>query len=304
MSIGAAKTAKAFIGTCELRIGTLTEAGLLTADHSVGYIDNVKLDVTSETADLKAGYTPTLMDSAVTSTVVGFTGTLQEASYRNLNFLLAKGVQDYDGVYGDKAGGVINTTDGSFVPLLVGDTTGIRLTGVPNQLNSLAEGDTIIIYQPSDPGRLSVCTIDGISALVESTPDYKVVSVSTNTPLVGIDGDTAAFAAGQPVRWYKPKVSAVGVDLYKPTYFSMQLVSLNRPTGRPIVMNIWKNFVVPSLALTLGSTDWSKFDMQVKSLRPYLLDYTQIDGALYKMRDRIARCPVMEVLDVSDELSV
>ncbi|WP_019865134.1 hypothetical protein [Methylovulum miyakonense] len=295
MAIGSPKTAKAFIGTCEVRVGTLAQAGLLTSDHSVGYVDNVKLDIQSDTADLKAGFAPVLFDSAVTSTVTGFTGTLQESSRRNLNLLMSNGVADYDALSTDVGGTVANTS------LTIGDNTGLHLVG-PSGF-TLAAGDMIVMYQVDDPSRMCICSVDTFTAPV-SPAVYAVIDVSADTPFVGPASGSVAFAAGSTVKWYKAKVTSGGHDVYVPSYYSMQLIQLNRPTGRPVVFNFWKNFIVPSLSLTLGASDWSKFDMQVKSLRPYDLDYTDAASALYHVRDRIASRPIFEVLDIPDAVSV
>jgi len=294
MAIGSPKSAQARIGACEFRVGTLTQAGLLTSDHSVGFIDNVKIDFTAETADLKAGHAPVLFDSAVTNTVTGFTANLQEASRRNLNLLLSNALTDYDSLSTDLSGLVTNTS------LAIGATTGIHLTG-PSGFELVA-GDTIVMYQESDPTRMSICTIATFTGPV-SPAVYAVATVSADTPLVGPASESNAFASGEVVRWFKPKIMSGGHDVYKPTYYSIQLIQLHRPTGRPLIWNLWKNFFVPSLSLTLGASDWSKFDMQVKSLRPYDLDYQDADSPLYHVRNRIAARPIAEMFEVNDAKS-
>ncbi|WP_019865126.1 bactofilin family protein [Methylovulum miyakonense] len=297
MGIGVPKTAKAFIGTCELRIGELTEAGLLTADHSVGYIDNVKLDIQSNMADLRAGHPLSLFDSATTNTVTGFTGTLQEFSRRNLNFLVSNRIANYDALSTEVGGDIANVSS----DLPIGKHTGFHLTG-PTGF-TLVPGDTVVIYQPSDPGKLSVCVVDAFTAPV-SPEEYAVVDMDDRYPLVGPGTDTLAFSSGASVKWFKSLPVEIGVSIYRPQYYSVQLIQLNRPIGKPMTWLFWKNFIVPSLSVEFKASDWSKFGLQVKCLRPYLSDYLEIGSPLHHLVSRISYRPIFEVLDLSDNTTV
>jgi len=291
--IGAPKTSKVPIGACELRIANLELASLQTSDHSVGFIRDIKLNITSETADLKGGHSPVLYDVATTSSVTGFTATLQEASYRNLRMVLSGDLQDYDPLSADVFGDVVNP----YNDLVIGKHSNFRLTG-PEGF-TLGAGDLVVVYQESDPGRASVMTVEAFTAPV-SPAVYAVVDMGADTPLLGLLGNTLAFSPNTLIKWYKPNAIGVGVDQFTPKYFSAQLLQLNRPTGKPVGWNFWKVVCVPTFSTVLGAGDWSTFEVEFKALRPYPLDYVVDGSPLHHVLNRILNRPVFEVFDAPD----
>ncbi|WP_019865125.1 autotransporter outer membrane beta-barrel domain-containing protein [Methylovulum miyakonense] len=290
-TIGAPKTSKAAIGACELRIGTLANAGRLTSDQSVGVVHDVKLDFTAESYDFKTGYMPKLVDSATTHTLTGFTCKLQEASRRNLNFLLGNLLEPTTAA--DVCGNVVNPGEG----LDIGKNLGLWLSG-PTGF-SLSAGDIITIYAANNPGRVSACVVSSFTAPV-SPATYAVVDIYAASPLVGLNSDSLAFPIGSDIKWFKTAPVSGSQDTPASVYYSMQLVQLNRVTGFPVGYNFWKTFIVPSLSLAISPSSWATIELRVKSLRPYPKDYTRSGSPLNHLAARILTSPVFEMFDVPD----
>jgi hypothetical protein len=289
MALGSPKTKKALIGTFELRIGPLNKAGLLTADHSVGIVDQVKLDMQMDSVDLMAGFPQKTVDTAITKFVTGFSATLRESSRRNLNVLLGNGLFDYDAANLDVFGTVDTTS-----ALAVGATSltmDISFEGV------LAVGDTVVIYDVANPGNVSIARVSAFTAKNGVTPAS--VTLSATTPLVAPTGAANSFAAGASVRLYKAQTIAGGAITGVPNYFAAQLIRQDRGTGRPMGFNFWKSAISSGISLSASVTEFASMDMQLKALEPAATEYAA-GGVLAHLTDVIPSNPVFQVFDVPD----
>lgn len=288
--LGAPKTTKVLIGNYELRLGGLPKAGLLTPEHSVGIVENVKLDVAGEKAELFAGFPQTRIDAAITKHVTGFSASLKESSRRNLNFMLNNGLRAYDSAASFVSGVVNNVT----APLEAGDTS---LTMDISFTGTLSAGDLVVIYQVSDPSRLSICEVDTFTAKDGVTPAS--MTFSTNTPIVSDDVYATAFQVGEEVKLYKSIIAPIGAARAQPTFMSAQLIRVDKATEAPIIINFWKVQVPLNLSLAVSLTDFATVDMQVDAFRPVAIDYRS-GGPLDHVAGRISVSPVAEIVDLPD----
>lgn len=289
MPLGNQVTRKAAIGSFELRIGPLNKAGLLTADHSVGIVDSVKLDIQMDSVELLAGFPQLPVDTAITKFATGFTGTLRESSRRNLNVLLGNGLFDYDTTASDISGSV-NTTSA----IAVGATSinmSLSFTA------TLAVGDTVVIYDTANPSNVSISTVAAFTPIAGSVG--AIVGLAATQPVVGVASSASAFAAGSTVKLYKSPIIAGGAISGTPNYMSAQLVSLDRATARPIGFNFWKTAISSGPNIGLATTEFSSFDLQLKAMRPSALDYAT-GGVMAHLASVIPNNPVFLAFQVSD----
>lgn len=286
MALGSPKTKKALIGTFELRIGPLNKAGLLTSDHSVGIVDQVKLDMQMDSVDLLAGFPQKPVDTAITKFITGFTATLRESSRRNLNVLLGNQLADYD-------------PNGSDVTATVNTTSAINVAVSTITLNSavtLSAGDTVVIYDMNNPGNVSIVR-------VASSSTGTTVTIDSNTPIVGPGGGaTVAFTAGSQVRLYKAATIPGGAITGVPNYFAAQLLRLDRGTGRPVGFSFWKTAISAGMSLSSTVTEFASLDLQLKALEPAAAEFS-VGGPLQHLAAIIPSSPVFQAFDVSDAAS-
>lgn len=283
MALGSPKTKKAVIGTFDLRVGPLNKAGLLTADHSVGIIDNVKLDMQMDSVDLLAGFPQKPVDTAITKFVTGLTATLRENSRRNLNVLLGNPLADYDA-----AASVVSTTIATGTAIAAGATS---LT--MGSAQTLTAGDIVVIYDVNDPGNVSICRVGASTSTTSLTLD-------SNTPIVAPTGAANAFAVGATVKMYKA-ATIPGGAISVPQYFAAQLIRLDRGTGSPVGFNFWKTTISSGINFNASVTEFASFDLQLKALEPAYSEYVSTGTGLLKHLSTIIPAnPVFQVFDVSD----
>lgn len=271
--LGSAKTSKFAIGTAELRIGPLTSAGLLTQAHSVGLIDSASLNVTQNVVDLKGGFPQVIMDTAVTEQSAEITATLREFSRRNLGILLGQGL-----LYASNTDGATDAKT-TLSASATASATSLSLTAGAG----FAANDWIVVYSENDPGS-SVVT--------------KIASISSNT--VTLDSGLAlpaAAASGAIVAKLAP--IAVGA-VTTVNYFAVQLVTLDRATGRPRVSNFWKAAVGSGMNLANNATDFASTELTLKLLQPSLADYGTSGSELYHLRNVIPTNPIGMMGEASD----
>lgn len=281
MALGSPKTKKAVIGTFELRLGPLNKAGILTSDHSVGVIDNVKLDMQMDSVDLLAGFPQKPIDTAITKFVTGLTATLRENSRRNLNVLLGNPLADYDTT-------AISTTIATGTAIAKGATS---LTMGAAQ--TLVAGDIVVIYDANDTTNVSICRVASNTSTTSLTLD-------AGTPIVGPAAAANAFAVGADVRMYKA-ATIPGGAISVPQYFAAQLIRLDRGTGNPVGFNFWKTTIAAGINFNASVTEFASFDMQLKALEPAASEYVSTGtGALKHLSSIIPTNPVFQVFDVSD----
>ncbi len=109
-SLGNAVTNHFLIGTFELRIGPLSQAGRLSSAQSVGLAEAFNLNSQINTTTLSASYPRRVVDSAVTSSLSSFGVTLREYSARNLRMLMGEGVSEYSDAGGFTATAAVGST--------------------------------------------------------------------------------------------------------------------------------------------------------------------------------------------------
>jgi hypothetical protein len=289
--IGAPQTQKALIGTFELRIGPMNKAGRLAAEHSVGIIDQVKLDVQMDSVDLMAGFPQKPVDTAITKFVTGFTATLREGSLRNLNVLLGNGLQDTN-VEGPDVSGIVNTS----VALVAGATA---LTMDISFAGTLAIGDTVVIYETTNPSNMSVSKVATFTAKSGVTPAS--LTLESTRALVSIAGKPA-FAQNASVKLYKAPTISGGNISSAPQYFSAQLIRLDRTTGRPVGFNFWKTSIATGAAISAAVTEFASTDMQLKAMEPLDSEYAA-GGALVHLASIIPSNRVFQIFDAADSVN-
>lgn len=289
MALGSPKTKKALIGSFELRVGPLNKAGLLTADHSVGIVDQVKLDIQMDSVDLMGGFPQKPIDTAITKFTTGFTGTLRENSRRNLNILLGNGLFDYDTASSDISG-MVDTT-----PAIVVGATSLTMDVAFAGL--LVVGDTVVIYDTVNPGNVSISTVAAFTPKAGSIG--AIVTLAATQPLVGVAGSVNAFATGTSVKLYKSPIIAGGAITGVPNYMAAQLIRLDRGTGRPVGFNFWKTAISSGLSLSASVTEFASMEMQLKALEPAASEYTS-GGIMAHLGLIIPANPVFMAFDVSD----
>jgi hypothetical protein len=283
MALGPPKTNKYKIGTFELRIGPLNKAGKLTSAHSVGVVTNVTINSSVQSVDLHAGFPQKVVDTAITQITSGLTATLQEYSKRNINVLLANNLTDYETSGGD-VNGTIDTTSA----IAAGATS---LTTNPFT-GTLSTGDIVVIYDTANSNNVSICRVASYSS--------NALVLDADTPIVTITGAANTFSAGSSVAFYKAATIAGGAAS-APVYFSVQLISLDRGTGRPVGYNIWKAAIASGLSASSGVTEFASTNMELKFLEPAAADYGP-GGPLAHLAEIISSNPVFLLFDVPDAL--
>ena len=183
MSFGSAQTNKTLIGTVELRIGMLNEANKLTAMHSVGIVDSVKLESTTDTAELMAGSPQRQVDVAITKSSTTFTATMRETSRRNMNILLSN-----PDIAPDSASAHVVGTVSTLTPLQKGAKTLGAFSDLTGQIRA---GDVIGVFPVSTPAEFQLCEVQSVSGASNASTQTTTLSgfttptafTSTATPL-------------------------------------------------------------------------------------------------------------------------
>lgn len=282
-NIGAAKSRKFAIGTSELRIGPLSSAGKLTQDYTVGLVDSVVLSVEQTVVDLKGGFPQTIMDSAVSEQSAQITATCREFSRRNLGIMLNQGlayVSDNDTNDAKTTLSADAAASASTITLTAttGFTAGLAIT--------TAWGGWISIYNPASLGSCIITRITSVDT------QSKVATLDAAFPL------PEAFPSGSVVAKLAPVI--VG-NVTSVPYFSAQLVSLDRASGRPRIWNLWKVANGSGLSLSQGVTDFGTTEMVLKVLQPSIVDYSTVTSPLYHIRNLIEKYPMGIGGEVSDD---
>lgn len=269
-SLGTAKTGKFAIGTAELRVGPLTSAGKLSKEHSVGLIDAATLNVEQTSVDLNGGFPQVIQATAITNQTAQITATLREFSRRNLGILLGQGL-----LYPSNDDSVNDAKTTLSAPITAGNAT-IALTAT----TGFAAGDWVTIYDPADP---AVCAISKLSSTTALDANFL-------TPV--------GFASGAVISKLAP--IAVGA-VEAVSYFSAQLVTLDRATGRPKIANLWKVAVGAGMSLANNATDFASTELNLKVLRPTLADYGSVGSPLYHLNSVISAYPMGLMGELSDD---
>ena len=162
----------------------------------------------------------------------------------------------------------------------------IRLTSAVGFANpsATAWGGWISIYNPAS---LGLCVMTRITSLNGTT--------ATLDPAFPVP-DT--FASGSIVAKLAPVI--VG-NVNSVPYFTAQLVTLDRASGRPRISNFWKVSNGSGLSLSQGPTDFATTDMVLKVMQPSIVDYESPTSPLYAIRDLITKYPMGVMGEVSDD---
>ena len=196
MSFGSAQTNKTLIGTVELRIGMLNEANKLTAMHSVGIVDSVKLESTTDTAELMAGSPQRQVDVAITKSSTTFTATMRETSRRNMNILLSN-----PDIAPDSASAHVVGSVSTSAALQKGAKTLNTFSDLTGQIRS---GDVIGVFPVATPAEFQLCEVQSVTGASNESTQTTTLSgfttpttfTSTATPLDLTAGTTPKLLVG------------------------------------------------------------------------------------------------------------
>lgn len=265
--LGSAQTNEFSIGTAEVRIGPLSEAGRMAQSRSIGLVDNATISFAQTSVDLKGGFPQTIQDTAVTEQTGTVKVTAREFSRRNLDIMLGNGASS--AAVTDVATTLSTAADvaASATSITVASATG------------LVVDDVIVIYPEGSPQDVTVTQISAISSnvLTLKTGMGTVVAypASTNTTVSYKVFKASAIAAG---------------NVTKTNYFSVMLLQQKNSSGRPSVWTVWKAANTGSMEQSTSSTDYASLTMDVKILQPTLTDVA-VGGALVNMASLIALYP-------------
>lgn len=267
-TLGKPKTKKFSIGTSELRVAPLANAGRLTLAHSVGLVDQVTVEAAAESVDLVGGFPATLYDTAIVSQSMTIRGTLREYSRRNLRMLLGQGVASSD------------PTD---VATTVSANVASGATALPVTLETgFAQNDLIGIYPDGFPEQV---TISVVSAVASGS-----ITLSTDTPTL------QAYTSGAKV--FKFQLVSIG-NLNQTNYFSAMVIQAERSTGRPVIFNAWKTAIANGLSIANNRSDFASTELNLKVLQPADSEYA-VGQPLAPMAARIQVSPLAEFLQGAD----
>lgn len=255
-------------------------------------------DTNDAKTTLSAGVAPiTATAAAVSGGTLTVTYASQTAAPYNVGdtvVLAGFTPSNYNGSY------VVTACDTTTVAMAAGSASGtctvqgtvsgsqkyIRLTSATGFTNpsSTAWGGWISIYNPAS---LGLCVMTRIASLSGTT-----ATLDTAFPVP----DT--FASGSVVAKLAPVI--VG-NVTSVPYFSAQLVSLDRASGRPRIWNLWKVANGSGLSLSQGVTDFGTTEMVLKVMQPSIADYSTVTSPLYHIRNLIEKYPMGVGGEVSDD---
>lgn len=244
--LGSPKTTKYSIGTAEVRIGPLSLANKLTQAHSIGLLDTVTVEITQESVDLMGGFPQVPVDTAVISQTSAVTATLREYSQRNLKVMMGEAVGDFVA----DVNSLIVTTE------LAGS---IDFDVTAGQGSKFATGDMVVIYPDSRAEEVSVVRVLSVSV--------DTVTLDAGTPLL-FDYD----GTGDTINIFKAAEVAVGA-IEETNYFAVEVIQLQRGTGRPVGFNFWKGAISTGMSMGNNATDFASTDLAIKLLEPASIEY-------------------------------
>jgi len=286
MALSEPRTLKFTIDAPEVRIGGLSLAGKLGVNNSIGVVDSVTFDMQVDTAELLTGAPQQLAAKQTTKAVTGFTAKVRETSRRNLMLALGLGIPGV-GAASDYVRGSVDTTNA-----IVEDAN--TTVSVPAALaTSLTAGDLVVLVSLDNPEKISMNTVAGVGA---SNPLFTVQF----SERVSTGATPNAFEAGERVILYVPRVVPGGIGENMSVPYTAQVLVTNQATGLIQIWNFWKVFVTPSSVGSVSPTEFSSFDLAVSAIKPIPIEYRNAQSPLYAMRNRIARSPTFELIDVPD----
>ena len=263
-NLGAPKTTKFQIGTAEVRVGPMTSALRLTQAHSIGLIDNVTVEIAQDSVDLEGGFPRAPVDTAIVRRNGTITATLREYSRRNIKLMMGEGI----------AGAEPTDAKTLIVTNLATAGASFDVSGGDGAL--FVTGDLWVIYPDGRPSEITV---------------VRVLSVATDT--VTLDADTPALhdydGTAETINIYKAQSVGIG-SVQTTNYFSVEVLQVERKTGRPVGFQIWKATIASGMTLGSNAEDFASNDLALKVLDPAAADYTAT-GDLFHVSDIIPLHP-------------
>ena len=278
MSLGQALTNRFQIGTAEMRVGLVSQAGKLTQTESVGLIDDATINYSREVAKLMGGFPKKTVDQTPISEEVKLTATLREYSRKNLAVMMGQGIPATITDVKTSASGIM--TGSAAAPVLpTATTTGFTV------------GDTVMAYVIGQP-ELVAWSIAG------------TVTAATSVALGPMDtalftAINAAVTAGATLRLVKASVTNIG-NTTTTNYFSVSLVQKNLKTGRPMIFDFWKASVEGGMDYGTNASDYASTPLTLTVLEPSVADYTG-SGDLLHLAAIIPTCPLFKIIDSVDD---
>lgn len=267
-TLGKPRTKKFSIGTSELRVAPLANAGRLMTTHSVGLVDQVTVEVAAESVDLNGGFPRTLYDTAIVAQSMTIRGTLREYSRRNMKMLLGQGVAASDSA--DVATTLSANVALGATALTVADSAGF------------AGGDLVGIYPDGFPEQVTVAQLTGTAV--------GSLTLETETPTL------QAYVSGAKI--FKFQLVSIG-NLNQTNYFSAMVIQAERSTGRPVIFSAWKAAIASGMNVANNSSDFASTELNLKVLQPAESEYAA-GQPLEPMAARIAVSPLGEFLQGAD----
>jgi hypothetical protein len=267
--LGSPQTNEFRIGTAELRIGPLSEAGRLAQSRSVGLVDNVTLGFAVASVDLKGLFPQVIVDTAITEQTGSVKASAREYSARNLDIML-----------GNAVGSGASPTDVKTTLATTADVAANATSVTVASAAGLAADDVIVIYPDGKPEDVTVT---------------QILSIATNvlTLKTGMGTVVAYPALTDSTRQYivfKAFAIAAG-NVTKTNYFSMMLLQQKNVNGRPLTWHIWKGANTGSFEQASSATDYGTLNMEFKVLQATAAD-TGVGGPLETMKPLIDLYPM------------
>lgn len=248
-NLGEAQTNKFLFGAPELRVGPLSEAGVLTQAHSLGVIEDAGLTYTREFTEKRGGPGNPVLARGISSSDAMITGSISELTRRNLSLLVG------DGIASDADRDLLTTIT---AVAAIGDTT-ISVAAVSQGATNLATGDILNIYPVGRPEHIQSVTITSIAALV-ITIDQPLIYA-----LVALDMVSLAVATG---------IGAVCGE----SYITVQLVS-TLTSGTPFLVHGWYGSITSGLELSTNNSSFSTSSLEI-SLYPTPSSLTSVGAVM------------------------
>lgn len=265
--LGSAASGEFSIGTAEVRVGPLTEAGRLAQSRSIGLVDTATISFATTSVDLKGGFPQQIVDTSVTEQTGTISIAAREFSRRNLDIMLGNTVGGTAPV--GVATTLVNTANVSAaaVSITVADATGF------------AVDDVIVIYPEGRPEDVTVTQISAV--------DTGTDTITLKTGMGTVVAYNALTESTLDFHVFKAHGIAAG-NVTRTNYFSIMLLQQKNATGRPVVWAVWKAANSGSMEQGTSATDYATLTMDMKILQPTLAD---IAGDLATMAPLISMFP-------------
>ncbi len=249
MAIGQAVTKNFPIGSAEIRVGPLEEANRLQQSHSMGLLSSANINFTQDSVGLSAGLPNTLIDSAITNINVKVSAQIYEYSRKNISLALNEGSSNS------------NSVSGSVVQAVTAENTGTTIIETNIPVGNLSVGDMLIIFPDKLPENFSSVQITNVenSVISGNEANAKVTIDNTKTSLLfNYSVDDPVFRANQ-----------IGLgQSTKTNYFTLDVIGLDRITGKPTGFKFWKVAVEGGLEYSYSNDSFAVTPMTFKVLQP------------------------------------